>query len=132
MGPNLLDHNPHYTSHDRHGLLFRDCIDCTLSGLHVSDVLERRAGLVLERCRGFIVSGCSFINCSGGGILMDDVEGTLVTGCSIRDTRKQVAEPVALTVKSGSDNVIAGNLVSGRLEIADGSAQLANNFSTCK
>ncbi|OHB79627.1 MAG: hypothetical protein A2Z25_03515 [Planctomycetes bacterium RBG_16_55_9] len=131
VGPNLFDRNPRYHYADgadaSRGLVFRDCERVTLSGLQINNVWRQEGGMLLERCRFFNISGCTILDCDGCGILMDDVQDTIVSACTIRDMRKPSTETTALIVKTGKDNFITNNLLTGRLQIAPGSAKLVNN-----
>lgn len=73
VGPNLFDRNPDYRPADSdNGILFRDCQDCSLTGLHINNALSKPAGLVLRDCSWCQVSGCSVLDCPAGGILLDN------------------------------------------------------------
>ena len=131
FGPNVLDRNPRYHYGDgadaNRGLIFRKCERVTLTGLQINNVWRQKAGLILEGCRLFNISGCTILDCDGCGILMDNVQDTIVSGCTIRDTRKESAESTALIVTKGKDNFITSNFLTGQLQIAPGSARLTNN-----
>ncbi len=133
VGPNVFDRNPRYhygdgASADR-GLVFRDCDNVMITGLQINNVWRKKSGLILENCRNFNISGCTVLNCDSCGILMNDVQDTIVSGCMIYDTRKKPLEATALEVKKGKDNFIVNNHLAGRLEIAPGSAKLMNNLT---
>jgi len=132
IGPNVFDRNPRYHYGDgataNRGLLFRDCDQVTLTGLQINNVWRKEGGLILKRCRHVNLSGCTLLDCDGCGILMDDVQDTIVSGCTVRDTRGESTETAAVVVKKGKDNFITNNFLTGRLQIAPGSAKLANNF----
>jgi len=128
VGPNSFDRNPDYKPADsRNGLLFSDCVDCTLTGLHINNTLHAPAGLILERCRRFNVTNCSILNCDGCGVLLRDVEHVRVSDCSILDNRPQKKRPASLRLIEGRNNLIADNLVNGSVEIAPGSVQKGNS-----
>ena len=75
VGPNLFDRNPDYRPADSaNGILFRDCQDCSLTGLHINNALSKPAALVLENCSWCRVSDCSVLDCSGGIFLDNCVE----------------------------------------------------------
>lgn len=131
IGSNVLDRNPRYHYGDgadaNRGLIFQDCERVTLAGLQINNVWRKEAGLVLKRCQYFNISGCTIFDCDGCGILMEDVQDTIISGCLVRDTRSKSAQTSALVVKSGKDNFITNNILTGRLQIAPGSAKLTNN-----
>src|SRR5262249_4511070 len=89
MGPNAFERNPGYaygnSTETKNALLFRNCSDCTLSGLHVHHVYKADAGLVLENCRRFNVTGCSVLDCEKVGVLMKDVSHSRLANCLIRN-----------------------------------------------
>ena len=71
VGPNLFDRNPDYRPADSdNGILFRDCQDCSLIGLHINNALSKPAALVLKDCSWCQVSDCSVLDCPAGGILL--------------------------------------------------------------
>lgn len=71
VGPNLFDRNPDYRPADSdNGILFRDCQDCSLTGLHINNALSKPAALVLKDCSWCQVSDCSVLDCPAGGILL--------------------------------------------------------------
>lgn len=132
IGPNVFDRNPRYHYGDgataNRGLVFRDCDQITLTGLQINNVWRKEGGLVLKRCRNFNLSGCTILDCDGCGILMDDVQNTIVSGCTVRDTREESTEATAVVVKRGKDNFITNNFLTGRFQIAPGTARLINNM----
>jgi parallel beta-helix repeat protein len=132
IGSNLFDRNPRYHYGDgasaNRGLVFHDSDQVMLSGLQINNVWRKEGGLVLKRCRNFNLSGCTILDCDGCGILMDDVQDTIISGCTVHDTRKESAETTALVAKKGKDNFITNNFLTGRLQIAPGSARLTNNM----
>jgi hypothetical protein len=132
IGTNVLDRNPRYHYGDgasaNRGLVFRNCEQVTLTGLNINNVWRKDGGLILEKCRYFIICGCVILNCDGCGILMDDVQDTIVSGCTVSDTRDQAGKAAALVLRKGKDNLITSNLLTGTLNIAPDSAKLANNL----
>ncbi|MCP4611227.1 MAG: hypothetical protein GY845_21160 [Planctomycetes bacterium] len=132
IGQNILDRNPRYHYGDgasaNRGLVFRDCGSIILTGLQINNVWRKKGGLTLERCRHFNISGCIILNCDNYGILMEDVQDTLVSGCTVSDTRKESREGVALKITKGNGNFIVNNLLTGQLKIAPGSGKVTNNL----
>jgi hypothetical protein len=109
VGPNLFERNPRYrgeeTPDTANALLFRDCADCTLTGLHVAGVRAAPAGVTLERCDRFNVSNLTILDCDAVGLLLKDVTRSRVGGCLIRDDRPG-ASSEAMKVVGGSGNTI--------------------------
>jgi len=132
VGQNVLERNPRYHYGDgataKRGVIFRDCDNVNLTGLHIASVQGQEAGLLLERCRRFNISGCTILDCDNCGILMDDVEDTVISACLIQDSRDQADKSLVLAIRKGGGNLITNNIFKGRFEIAPGSAKLANNL----
>ncbi len=128
VGPNLFDRNPDYQPYDSHnGILFRDCADCTLTGLHLNGTLQPQAGLILERCRRFNITNCTILNCKDGGIILDDVHLSRIAGCLIHHDKPMVEPYPALRLTKGTNNMITGNLLRGECIISPGAASVENN-----
>ena len=132
IGPNVFDRNPRYHYGDgasaNRGLVFSDCDSIILTGLQINNVWRKKGGLILEKCQHFNISGCIILNCDNCGVLMDDVQDTIVSGCTVSDTRRESKEVTALKVTKGKDNFIVNNLLTGSLEIASGSGKVRNNL----
>lgn len=117
VGPNLFDRNPDYRPFDdASDVLFRDCSDCTLSALHINGARSSPAGLTLQRCRWFNVSGCTILDCDGAGLLLEECRQCRVSDCMVRDARPESADPVALRVVGGGDHQVVDNMFAGRVE----------------
>ncbi len=110
LAANLFDRNPDYGSNSPSGLVFRNCRDCTLTGLHINGVLDSPAGLVLENCHRFNITNCTILDCDNRGLLLKDVSDSRVSDCLIRDDRPD-ASSVSLEVIGGADNMIVDNLL---------------------
>jgi len=108
VGPNVFDRNPNYWDPDggNNALLLRNCQDATLNGLHISGVTGAEAGLVLENCHRVNVTGCTILDCAGGGLLLKNVRGSRVSDCLIRNDLpgKDAWLPVRIT--GGQGNVV--------------------------
>jgi hypothetical protein len=109
VGPNNFDRNPRYRGEETpattNALTFRDCADCTLTGLHVSGVRSAPAGVALERCDRFNVANLTILDCDEAGLLLKDVTRSRVGGCLIRDDRPG-ARSEEMRVVGGSGNVL--------------------------
>jgi hypothetical protein len=119
VGPNVSDRNPQYGGRDKagEGLLFENCRDCTITGLHVNGVRRAAAGLILRNCRRMNVSHCTVLDCQNAGVLLKDVSDSLVTGCLIRNDRADATRWLSLQAVGGRGNVIAGNALGGPAKI---------------
>lgn len=126
IGPNLFDRNPDYGREDdgsTNALVFRECRDCTLTGLHINNTLDAPAALTLDRCRWFNVTGCTILDCDGVGLWLDRCKQCRVSGCLVRDERPTADNPVALRVTGGEENELGENTLRGRVENSAGSDQ---------
>jgi hypothetical protein len=132
VGQNVFERNPRYHYGDgasaKRGLIFRDCDNVNLTGLQIASVQAQEAGLVLEKCRRFNISGCTILDCDNRGILMDDVEDTIVTGCLVHGKQQDADTAATLVILGGRGNLITNNIFKGRLVIAAGSAKVVNNL----
>jgi len=127
LGPNLFDRSPHYNSRDPNAILFRDSEECTISGLQINQVLSAPAGLMIQRCRWFNITGCTILDSEGCGLLLEDAENCLVTGCLIRSQGKTGRGKAAIRTMGGKGNVIRGNFLDGLVEIKGGGAHAKDN-----
>ncbi|MBC8874372.1 MAG: right-handed parallel beta-helix repeat-containing protein [Planctomycetes bacterium] len=118
VGPNVFDRNPNYWDPQggNNALLFRNCQDATLNGLHLSGVTGAEAGLVLEGCRRVNVTGCTIVDCAGGGILLKNVTDSRVSDCLIRNDLPDKNSWLPVKVLGGRDNMVADDLLSGHPE----------------
>jgi hypothetical protein len=132
VGQNVFDRNPRYHYGDgataKRGVIFRGCDNVNLTGLHIASVEGQEAGLVLERCRRFNISGCTILDCDKRGILMDDVRDTIVSGCLVQGKQQDGETAPALVILAGKGNLVTNNIFKGRLVAAAGSAKIANNL----
>ncbi|KPK69730.1 MAG: hypothetical protein AMJ84_08945 [Acidithiobacillales bacterium SM23_46] len=132
VASNVFDRNPRYHYGDGaqagNGLVFRNCEDCTITGLHINSVWRAPAGLILERCRRFNVTNCTILDCDNAGLLLDDVSHNRVSDCLIRDDRPGGEKTISLKLTSGSANMIVNNLLAGPSEVAPGSAHVEANL----
>ena len=129
-GPNNFDRNPRYdygnTQDANNGLVFRDSEDCTLSGLHVTNVWREPAGLLLENCRRFNVTDCTILDCDQRGLWLNNVRDSRVSDCLIRDDRPGSTSR-SLEVSGGNGNLIRGNLLGTAPSADERAAVLHDN-----
>jgi hypothetical protein len=112
VGPNNFDRNPRYnygnTSEANNGLVFRNSADCTLTGLHITNVWREPAGLVIDECRRFNITGCTILDCDRAGLLLRNVRDSRISDCLIRNDRRETGfEPII--VEGGSGNTVTDN-----------------------
>lgn len=131
VGPNNFDRNPRYdygNTRDAHnGVVFRNCMDCTLTGLHITNVQREPAGLVLESCRRMHLTGCTILDCDNAGLLLRDVRDSRVSDCLIRDDRAEPKPGPSLIVRGGKGNLVVDNVLANGLKVDEGTARLAGN-----
>jgi hypothetical protein len=112
VGPNLFDRSPHYnTGRSREakgGIVFRNCQDCSLTGLHVRGVERAAAGLTLEQCRRFHISGCTLLDCQNAGVLLADVSDSRLSDCLISNEAGLAGPWKPILIQGGRNNSIAG------------------------
>jgi parallel beta-helix repeat protein len=132
MGANNLDRNPRYdygnTQQANNGVLFRRCQDCTVGGLHVTNVWREPAGVILEDCRRMNLTGCTILDCDRAGLLLRNVTRSLVANCLIRDDRPG-SQSASLRVMGGEGNLIVGNLLDDAPQIDPGVAEAHHNLT---
>ncbi len=130
VGPNNFDRNPRYdygNSLDaKNSLVVRNSEDCTLTGLHITNVWREPAGLLIENCRRINVTNCTILDCDNVGLLLKDVVHSRVSDCLIRDDRAD-AESVSLKVVGGEGNMVLHNLLGSAPCIEEGSAYAGGN-----
>ena len=112
IGPNCFDRNPRYGPHNgpvaHNSLIVRNSEDCTLTGLHISNVLLDPAGLLIENCRRINITNCTILDCDNVGLLLKNLSHSRVSGCLIRDDR-DAATSVPIKIIGGKDNMITDN-----------------------
>lgn len=131
LGSNTLERNPlyGYTSEADNAIVFRDCRDCTLNGLHVHDVRKSPAGLVFEKCQRMNITGCTVLDCESGGILLKEVTHSRVSDCLVRDDREGARTSPALRMQGGRGNMIVHNLLAGEVQADAAQNFVAGNYS---
>jgi hypothetical protein len=112
VGPNNLDRNPRYHREEdgsANAVLFRDCSECTVSGLLVRGTRTAPAGVAVVKCDRMHLTGLTVLDCDNGGLLLDGLTRSRVAGCVVRDDRPGAGPP--LRVAGGSGNTVADNTV---------------------
>ncbi|MGB2864490.1 MAG: right-handed parallel beta-helix repeat-containing protein, partial [Sedimentisphaerales bacterium] len=130
VGANNFDRNPRYNYGNsldaRNSLLVRNSADCTLSGLHVTNVWQAPAGLTIENCKRMNVTNCTILDCDNIGLLLKDTAGSRISGCLISDNRTD-AESTSLKVIGGRSNMIVNNLLASAPQIPENAAHVSGN-----
>ena len=108
IGPNVITRNDRYRDREtcENAILIRNCEGGTISGLHVSEVLRAEAGMVLDHCRRFHVSGCTILDCDHAAILLNDVQESRVEGNLLRGHGTDEKPWKAILVEGGKDSTI--------------------------
>ncbi len=105
MAANNFDRNPRYdygvAKAAKNRLLFRNSQDCTLTGLHISQVYET-AALTLVNCTRFNVSGLTILDCDVG-LQLTNVSRSLFSSCLI-DNSRDGSKSSKVKVDGGSGN----------------------------
>ncbi len=128
LGPNLFDRNPDYRPADSaNSLLFVDCRDCTLQGIHLNNAKSAEAGLILRRCSWFNVTGCTILDCDRCGLLIDECDTVRVSDCLIRAASEGEQPEVAVQVVGGKDVVFRDNAWQGTVERDNGASDIPGN-----
>ncbi|HBJ86237.1 MAG TPA: hypothetical protein DDZ88_20710 [Verrucomicrobiales bacterium] len=113
VGSNTFDRNPPYyrgkAEAAKGGLVFRDCRDITLTGLHIDGIRSHPAAVQIENGDTFNLSGCTILDSDGAGLLLKNVTNSLVTGCLIADRRPDRAPAPSIRIEGCKDNTLAGN-----------------------
>ncbi len=113
VGPNMLDRNPRYGGSGAadNGILFRNCQNCTVTGLHVSGVQRKEAGLILDNCRRMNVYGCTLLDCDNAGILLRKVTASRLSDCLVDADPAGAGPWVPLVVSEESEVALSDNLL---------------------
>ncbi len=113
VGPNMLDRNPRYGGSGAadNGILFQNCQNCTVTGLHVSGVQRKEAGLILDNCRRMNVFGCTVLDCDNAGILLRKVTASRLSDCLVDADSSGAGPWVPLVVSEESEVALSDNLL---------------------
>ncbi len=107
MAGNNFDRNPRYNygtaASTLNRLVFRNCRDSSLAGLHIAHVAAGQAALELLDCSRLHVSGLTILDCDIG-LKLENVTHSRFSDCMIRDDRQQ-AGSVPLLDEGGEANV---------------------------
>lgn len=116
VGVNNLDRNPRYYREEEKAIdaiLFRDCTDCTISGLQLVGSRHAPAGIALEKCDRFNVNNLTILDCDGVGLSLKDVTRSRVSGCLIRDDRPE-AKSISIQSQDSESTTIGENTLGRR------------------
>jgi len=134
IGVNNLDRNPRYNSEEAKAtdaILFRECSDCTISGLQVVGTRHAPAAVALEKCDRLNLANLTILDCDGVGLSLKDVTRSRVSGCLIRDDRPD-AKSLSIRTFGGQDNAITDNTLGRPHDILKGVGLVEGNFEPWK
>ncbi len=103
MAANNFDRNPRYdygnATTTKNRLLFRDCDDCTLSGIHASEITATPAAVTILDSRRMHVTGNTILDCGPISLLARNVTESRIEGNLISPAtgRGLVIEPAENT-----------------------------------
>lgn len=117
VGPNSLDRNPRYRSRQGpqpvNDVVFRDCEDCTITGLHVTKVLGAAAAVTVADCRRMHIANCTILDSEAVGLALIDLVDSRVSGIFVRrDHETTTAPPVR--IEGGRGNQLDRELLDYR------------------
>ncbi|HAL71241.1 MAG TPA: hypothetical protein DCP71_05650 [Verrucomicrobiales bacterium] len=118
VSSNNFDRNPRYLvngfqNSENNGLVFKNCADSSITSNIIAGVMRKRAAVEILGGRRLMISNNSILDCDSIGLLLEGVEGSLVSDNIIRDDRAadvKSKEP-SLVVTDGNDNQIGSNLL---------------------
>lgn len=106
MAANNFDRNPRYdygvAKSSKNQIVLRQCSDCTLTGLHVSQVKAVPA-VWLEDCARLNVSGLTILDCEFG-LHLKNVSRSSFTACLIDQSGQPNSSSRDVTIEGGSGN----------------------------
>ncbi len=132
VGVNNFDRNPRYFREEdgaADAVLFRNCSDCTVTGLQMQGVRKAEAGLVCENCRRFNIANLTVLDCDKAGVYWKNVSDSRLAGCLIRDDRQDAAS-VSIRTREGRNNLIVENSLGRPGDILNGVGLVERNYYT--
>src|SRR5690606_20172637 len=112
LGANVFDCDRNYPEKvvASNSLRISNCEDCTISGLHISDVKDTSA-FVIEDSRRMNISNCNIVDCDNLGLFLKGVTNSIVTGCIIKNDSIDSGF-IPIKVVGGKDNLIENNIIT--------------------
>jgi hypothetical protein len=91
VGANMMERNPlyAYTSEGSNKVIFRDCKDCTIQGLHLHNVIDAEAAITFEKCDRIHFTGNTILDCDHLALLIKDTTRSRFFGNLLRDDRPE-------------------------------------------
>lgn len=113
MGANAMERNPRYdygtSKETSNSVSFKNCDNCNIQGLQLHNANKAKAGLTLEDCQDFTISGCSFVDCDPAALALIRVRDTLITGCRGKGPK---AEPSPVIITDCANLTFSGNTLA--------------------
>lgn len=124
MSGNVFDQNPRYGAGDeasaKLGILFDRCVGCTITGNHIAGTGEAQAAMVVRNCSQFNITGCTILDCSPCGLLLENVTHSRISDCLI-DQRGTAGTPtLSLRATGGWSNMLVDNMLGCGQDISEG------------
>ncbi|TDU64044.1 parallel beta helix pectate lyase-like protein [Prosthecobacter fusiformis] len=124
VSSNNFDRNPRYLVNgfkeaENNGIVFKTCTDSSFSGNIVAGVMRKRAAVEIVGGRRLMITGNSILDSDGAGLLLEQVEQSLISDNLIRDDRVEDVrskEP-SLLILGGNDNQVGANLLGNGKQV---------------
>ncbi|WP_020472532.1 right-handed parallel beta-helix repeat-containing protein [Zavarzinella formosa] len=132
VGPNSMDRNPHYdrfgNSRDaKNDVVFKNCEDCNVSGLHLTNVRKTEASMTVGNSKRFNITGCTILDGDAIGVMLTETSDSKVSGCVILDARPGDKKTPSIRVTGGRGNMVTDNLLGGAVEADPASGLVERN-----
>ena len=69
-------------------------------------MLRSEAGIILDHCRRIHLTGCTVLDCDNAGILLNEVEDSMISGNLLSNTSGNGDKWQALEVVGGKGNMV--------------------------
>ena len=124
IGNNLMERNPlyGYTSEANNSVVLKGCTDSTINGLQLHHTLGNQPGLLIQDGKRINITNCSLLDCAGTALQLDDVSGSRISDCIIRNDREpgttgDAPQTKSLVVRRGKNNMIVDNQLLNAVEV---------------
>jgi len=107
---NILERNPlyGYTAEASNRVLIRDCRDLTIQSLHLHNVRDAEAGILIDNTDRVHLQGCTILDCDNAGVELRNTRRTVISHCVIRDDRAETANtpprPPSVALRQRGEN----------------------------
>lgn len=129
VGSNCFGHNPDYQANELcTGIRFVNSVDCVLNGNLIQDCqagkhtvpevtpIVREALVEFVKCRRVNLSGVQIVDGAPYGLLLDQCSETVLSGCSILDSRNpKLMQSAIRWTGDGANNLVTGSRLDGGL-----------------